>query len=101
MLVEESETETYSKRFDMIVCIHGSKTFAPVIYAPSERAQSGVKGINTEMLLDYIYSTLGQETVALDNPPRPSCWWLIARASTTRRRSSRRSGRGVDMSCPS
>ena len=57
MLVEETETETYSKRFDMIACINGSKTFAPVIYAPSERAQSGVKGINTEMLLDYIYST--------------------------------------------
>ena len=59
MLVEETETETYSKRFDMIACINGSKTFAPVsvIYAPSERAQSGVKGIHTEMLLYYIYST--------------------------------------------
>lgn len=64
-----TETETYSKRFDMIACINGSKTFAPCIYTPKERAGAGVKGINTEMLIDYIYNTLGQETAALDNPP--------------------------------
>ena len=64
-----TETESYSKRFDMIACINGNQTFAPVIYTPKERSNAGVKGINTEMLLDYIYSTLGQETAALDNPP--------------------------------
>ena len=37
MLVEETETETYSKRFDMIACINGSKTFAPTIYARHQR----------------------------------------------------------------
>jgi hypothetical protein len=64
-----TETETYSKRFDMIACINGNKTFAPCIYTPKERAGAGVRGINTEMLLDYIYNTLGQETAALDKPP--------------------------------
>jgi hypothetical protein len=64
-----TETESYSKRFDMIACINGSKSFAPCIYTPKERSDAGVRGINTEMLLDYIYSTLGQETAALDNPP--------------------------------
>src|SRR6185437_6219237 len=27
------------------------------------------KGINTEMLVDYIHNTLGQQTAAPDNPP--------------------------------
>ena len=63
------ETAAYSKRFDMIACINIDKTFAPTIYTPTERSQAGVKGINTEMLKDYILSTLGQETAALDDPP--------------------------------
>jgi hypothetical protein len=63
------DTTSYAKRFDMIACINGSRVFAPTIYTPKERADAGVKGINTEMLVDYILSTLGQETAALDNPP--------------------------------
>jgi hypothetical protein len=63
-----SDTTSYARRFDMIACINGDKTFAPVIYSPKDTSSSGVKGINTEMLIDYIYSTLGQETAALDNP---------------------------------
>jgi hypothetical protein len=63
------ETAAYSKRFDMIACINIDKTFAPTIYSPKERSNAGVKGINTEMFLDFIYSTLGQETAALDDPP--------------------------------
>lgn len=64
-----SDTSSYAKRFDMIACINGDQTFAPVIYSPAERSDAGVKGINTEMLVDYILSTLGQETWALDDPP--------------------------------
>lgn len=67
VLVEE--TASYSKRFDMIAAVSGDRVFAPCIYAPSERSVYGVKGINTEMLIDYIYNTLGQETAAVDNPP--------------------------------
>ncbi len=63
------DTTTYAKRFDMIACINVSRAFAPTIYSPKERSDVGVRGINTEMLLDYIYSTLGQETAALDTPP--------------------------------
>lgn len=63
------DTSSYSKRYDMIACINGNKTFAPCIYTPKERSDAGVKGINTEMLIDYIYSTLGQETAAIDDPP--------------------------------
>lgn len=67
VLVEESEK--YSKRFDMIACINYDRVFAPVIWSPKERKLEGASGINTEMLLDYILNTLGQETAALDNPP--------------------------------
>lgn len=63
------DTTSYAKRFDRIACVNGKQTFAPTIYSPKERSEAGVKGINNEMLLDYIYSTLGQETAALDNPP--------------------------------
>jgi hypothetical protein len=64
-----TDTTSYAKRFDMIACVNGSKVFAPVIYTPKERSDAGVRGINTEMLVDYILSTLGQETWALDKPP--------------------------------
>ena len=58
-----------AKRFDMIACISGDRLFAPSIYSPSDRSDAGVKGINTEMLIDYIHNTLGQETAAIDDPP--------------------------------
>jgi hypothetical protein len=64
-----TDTSSYAKRFDMIACCNGDRVFAPVIYTPKERSDAGVKGINTEMLVDYVLSTLGQETAALDIPP--------------------------------
>lgn len=64
-----TDTTSYAKRFDMIACCNGKQVFAPCIYTPKERSDAGVKGINTEMLVDYILSTLGQETWALDKPP--------------------------------
>lgn len=64
-----TDTSSYAKRLDMIACCNGDQVFAPCIYTPKERSDAGVKGINTEMLVDYILSTLGQETWALDNPP--------------------------------
>ena len=63
------DTTSYAKRYDMIACCNGEQVFAPCIYTPKERSDAGVKGINTEMLVDYILNTLGQETAALDNPP--------------------------------
>jgi len=67
VLVEDDSS--YAKRFDMIACVNIEKTFAPCIYTPNERSSAGVRGINTEMLVDYILNTLGQETAALDIPP--------------------------------
>jgi hypothetical protein len=67
-VIVEDDT-SYAKRFDMIACINGGQVFAPCIYTPKERSDAGVKGINTEMLVDYILNTLGQETWALDRAP--------------------------------
>jgi hypothetical protein len=64
-----TDTTSYAARFDMIACISYDRTFVPCIWAPKERKGEGVKGINTEMLIDYIYNTLGQETAAIDDPP--------------------------------
>jgi hypothetical protein len=64
-----TETSSYAKRCDMIAAINGNQVFAPCIYTPSERSQAGVKGVNTEMLVDFILNTFGQETAALDIPP--------------------------------
>jgi hypothetical protein len=64
-----TDTTSYAKRFDMIACINGNRAFAPSIYTPKERSDAGVKGINTEMLVDYILMSLGSETAALDDPP--------------------------------
>lgn len=61
-----TETSSYAKRFDMIACLNGNQAFAPCIYTPKDRSDAGEKGINTEMLVDYILNTLGQETWALD-----------------------------------
>lgn len=67
VLVEDDSS--YAKRFDMIACVNGEQVFAPCIYTPKERSDAGVKGINTEMLVDYILNTLGQETWSLDRAP--------------------------------
>lgn len=64
-----TETTSYAKRFDMIAAVSGNHIFAPSIYTPSERKDEKARGINTEMLLDYIYNLFGSETAALDNPP--------------------------------
>ena len=64
-----TDTTSCAKRFDMIACCNGKQVFAPCIYTPKDRSEAGVKGINTEMLIDSILNTLGQETWALDNPP--------------------------------
>jgi hypothetical protein len=63
------ETSSYALRYDMIACVNREKVFAPSIYSPIERKREGASGINFTMLEDYILSTLGQETAAMDIPP--------------------------------
>lgn len=63
------DTSSYAARYDFIGVVSKNKAFIPVIYSPQDRKRVGVKGVTTEMLVDYILSTLGQETAAMDIPP--------------------------------
>jgi hypothetical protein len=63
--IETSSTSSYSSRYDMIACCSGSTTLPPIIYAPKERG----KGVNQDMLLQYIRNLLAQAARALDQFP--------------------------------
>lgn len=63
------DTSSYAKRYDMIACCTGKELLPPIIYTPSERAEAGVKGVNTKMLITYIQTLLAQAVGALDRYP--------------------------------
>lgn len=67
--VHVEDTTSYAKRYDMIACCTYDRVLPPIIYPPSERAEAGVKGINTRMLLQHIESTLAQACGSLDRYP--------------------------------
>jgi hypothetical protein len=62
-------TSNYAARYDMIACCSGTTTFPPIIYTPKDRKEEQSRGINQEMLLEYIRSLLGQAAGALDQYP--------------------------------
>lgn len=59
----------YARRYDMIACCSYDGVFPSIVYTPNERAEEGVKGINHEMLLNYIRNILAQAVGALDIYP--------------------------------
>src|SRR6185437_14292633 len=63
------DTTQYAKRYDMIACCTSKEVFPSIIYSPTERKDSGVKGINTKMLITYIQKTLAPAAGALDRYP--------------------------------
>lgn len=63
------ETTAYAKRFDMIACCTGKELLPPIVYTPTARAQAGVKGINSKLLITYIQTLLAQAVGALDRYP--------------------------------
>jgi hypothetical protein len=67
-IIVEDNTQ-YAKRYDMIACCTSKEVFPPIVYTPKERKESGVKGINTKMLITYIQNTLAQAAGALDRYP--------------------------------
>lgn len=68
-LVLATETSSYSKRYDMIAVTVGDRVLPPMIYSPAERSDAGVRGINGEMLLEYIDNFLAQAVEGLDRYP--------------------------------
>jgi len=64
-LIETSSTSQYAPRYDMIACCTSKEVLPPMIYEPKERG----KGIDTNMLLEYIRTLLAQSAGALDRYP--------------------------------
>lgn len=63
--IETSATTHYAPRYDMIACCTSREVLPPMIYAPTERG----RGVNTDMLLEYIRNLLAQAAGALDRYP--------------------------------
>jgi hypothetical protein len=67
--VEATETSSYSRRYDMIATTVGDQVLLPKIYTPRERSDAGVRGINGEMLRQFVDDTLAQAVEGLDRYP--------------------------------
>jgi hypothetical protein len=63
--IESSSTSSYAARYDMIACCSGTTVLPPIIYSPNERG----RGVNRDMLLEYIRNLLAQAAGALDVYP--------------------------------
>lgn len=63
--IESSNTSSYAARYDMIACCSGTTALPPIIYSPNERG----RGVNKDMLLEYIRNLLAQAAGALDVYP--------------------------------
>ena len=63
--IESANTSSYAARYDMIACCSGTTALPPIIYSPNERG----RGINKDMLFDYIRNLLAQAAGALDVYP--------------------------------
>ena len=63
--IETSATSHYAPRYDMIACCTSKEVMPPMIYSPKERG----RGVDTEMLLQYIRNLLAQSAGALDRYP--------------------------------
>jgi hypothetical protein len=63
--IQTSSTSSYAARYDMIACCSGHTALPPIIYAPKERG----RGVNQDMLLQFIRNLLAQAAGALDQYP--------------------------------
>jgi hypothetical protein len=63
--IETSATSHYAPRYDMIACCTSREVLPPMVYSPKERG----KGVDTDMLLQYIRNLLAQSAGALDRYP--------------------------------
>ena len=68
-LVEATQTDSNSTRYDMIACCAGDRVLLPKIFTPKERKDAEVKGINGPMLHQFIDDTLAQAVEGLDRYP--------------------------------
>lgn len=67
--LEATETSSYSKRYDMIAVCTGDRVLLPKIDTPADRSDAGVRGVNGEMLRQFLDDTLAQAVEGLDRYP--------------------------------
>ncbi len=49
-----TDSSSYAFRYDLIAAVVSNQVFPPVIFTPQDQKTRNVKGINGEMLIDYI-----------------------------------------------
>lgn len=64
-IIETSVTSHYAPRYDMIACCTSREVLPEMIYAPRERG----RGVDTELLLQYVRNLLAQAAGALNRYP--------------------------------
>lgn len=67
--VEASNTSSYAARYDMIAACTSDRVLLPKVFAPNERKNADVRGINGSMLRQFIDDTLAQAVEGLDRYP--------------------------------
>ncbi|CAF5055683.1 unnamed protein product [Rotaria sp. Silwood1] len=68
--VAVTDSSSYAARFDMIAAIVGDQVLPPIVYSPQDRKTREVKGINSQMLIDFIEDILCPAKIALDLFPQ-------------------------------
>ncbi|CAF4985784.1 unnamed protein product [Rotaria sp. Silwood1] len=68
--VAVTDSSSYAACFDMIAAIVGVQVLPPIVYSPQDRKTREVKGINSQMLIDFIEDILCPAINALDLFPQ-------------------------------
>jgi hypothetical protein len=61
-----TDSSSYAAHFDMIAAIVGDQVLPPIVYSSKDRKTKQVKGINSQMLIDFIENILCPAINALD-----------------------------------
>ncbi|CAF4998505.1 unnamed protein product, partial [Rotaria sp. Silwood1] len=64
-----TDSSSYAARYDMIAAVVDDQVFPSIIYSPADRKTKNVKGINNNMLIDFIEKILCPSSSTLDHCP--------------------------------
>ncbi|CAF3365655.1 unnamed protein product [Rotaria sp. Silwood2] len=64
-----TDSSSYAARYDMIAAVVGDQVLSSIIYSPADRKTKNVKGINSNMLIDFIENILCPSISTLDHCP--------------------------------
>jgi hypothetical protein len=64
-----TDSSSYAARYDMISAIVGNRVLPPTIFTPEDRRTRNVKGINSDMFIDFITNVLCPSITELNPSP--------------------------------